>query len=376
MHANQDPELLQHFAPHIPRARFIVIQGSRGVHATSSLLLRNPASTLECLEIYAHKGPARDLDNFLGHHAPSLRSVVLHGVSPVLGLPLSLPNLTKFHLHLPVGGALHLNSRSLFQFLSTCPLLQEISISVPSETFHDVAPNQVTPLESLVRLKYNGYAAGLVLPHLRLPRLRRLGVASILSMDQIHKLADVLPHDGHALLAGATKMHYSLETSTQRINFFGEGTDVSITAICSAEGSAPVDWFTDESCIQFGQIEDLEVGGLYVPPIFSFDPFEQLTTFRLTSWDIQCIEGFLRLLYPDPGRGIPCPSLREIRCSSWISATRTAESIVGLVRERDLAGHRLELVCVFGTPKLDDDLEKGLRRHVGELQVMISEDHA
>ena len=51
-------------------------------------------------------------------------------------------------------------------------------------------------------------------------------------------------------------------------------------------------------------------------------------------------------------------------------------SIISLVRERDQAGHRLELVCVFGVSKLDDDLDEELGRHVGELKVRISEDHA
>ena len=315
MSSYQDVELLQQFASHISRARSIVIQGSSGVHAASSLLLSNPAPSLESLEIRAHEGPARDLGNFLGQQAPSLRSVLFVGISPVLGPSLSLPNLTTFHLYLPRSGPLHLTSRSLFQFLSTCPLLQDIEVYVPDETFQEVALDRVTSLESLVELEYRGYAAGRVLPHLKLPRLRRLDVSSTLPMGQVHKLADALPHGGRVLLGGATKMRYSSESCMQRIDFFGEGTNVSI-AIDSVGDSAPVDWFADESRTPFGQIEDLEVGGLYVPPTFSFDPFKNLTIFRLTSWDTQCIEGFLRFLYPTPGMRVPCPSLREIRCSS------------------------------------------------------------
>ena len=375
MSSYQDVELLQQFASHISRARSVVIQGSSGVHATSSLLLSNPAPSLESLEIRAHEGPARDLGNFLGQQAPSLRSVLFVGISPVLGPSLSLPNLTTFHLYLPRSGPLHLTSRSLFQFLSTCPLLQDIEVYVPDETFQEVALDRVTSLESLVELEYRGYAAGRVLPHLKLPRLRKLDVSSTLPMGQVHKLADALPHGGRVLLGGATKMRYSSESCMQRIDFFGEGTNVSI-AIGSVGDSAPVDWFADESRAPFGQIEDLEVGGLYVPPTFSFDPFKNLTIFRLTSWDTQCIEGFLRFLYPTPGIGIPCPSLREILCSSWVPQEQIMGSIISLVRERDQAGYRLELVCVFGMPKLNNDLEEELRRHVGELQVRISEDHA
>ena len=367
------PELFQRFAQHLSRARSIVIQGPPGVYAVSSLLLSNPAPTLESLEIYAREGPEQDLHGFLGQQAPSLRSVILHGISPVLEPPLSLPSLTTFHLNLPDAGRSHLTSRSLFQFLSTCPLLQEIEIGISSETFEGVALDRVISLESLVKLEYRGFAAGRVLPHLRLPRLRRLGVTSTWLGGQMHKLVDVLPHGGRVLLAEATKIHYSSGISTQSVVFFAEGTHVSVAAICPM-GSVSVDWFSDGSCIPFKQIRDLNVEGLCIPPTFSFDPFENLTIFRLTSFHTEHIDGFLRSLYPDPGRGIPCPFLREIRCTSRVHPGQIVRSIISLVRERDQAGYRLELVCIFGTPKLDDDLEEELKSYVGELQVRFLEE--
>ena len=374
MGSRQDPEVLRHFAPHISRTRSVIIQGSSGVHTVSSFLLSNPAPTLEFLEIHAHEGPARDLDNFLGQQAPSLRSVIVLGISPVLEPPFPLPNLTKFHLYLPEAGTLHLNSRSLFQLLSTCPLLRDVAISVPNKTLQDVTLDRVISLDSLVQLEYTGYAAGGVLPRLKLPCLQRLEVSSALPTGQMHNLSHVLPCGGRVLLAEATKMHYSFDNFAHTVDFFGEGTDLSVTATCSMGGSALVDWFSDQSWIPFGQIGHLKVEGLCVPTIFSFDPFENLTIFRLTSWDAQRASGFLRLLYPHPGRGIPCPLFREIRCSCWVHPGQIVRSVISLVRERDQAGHRLELVCVFGTPKLDDDLEEELKSHVDELQVRFVEE--
>ena len=375
MGPRQDPEVLRHFAPHISRTRSVIIQGSSGVHAVSSFLLSNPVPTLEFLEIHARESPARDLDNFLGQQAPSLRSVIVLGVSPVLEPPFPLPNLTKFHLHLPEAGSLRLNSRSLFQLLSTCPLLRDVAISVPDKSFQDVTLDRVISLDSLVQLEYTGYAAGEVLSHLKLPCLQRLDVSSALPTGQMHKLAHVLLYGGRVLLAGATKMYYSFDKFAHTVDFLGKGTDLSVAATCSMGGSALVDWFSDQSWVPFGQIGYLKVEGLCSPSIFSFDPFENLTILRLASWDAQRASGFLRLLHPHPGGGVPCPLLREIRCSCWTQPGQVVRSMISLVRERDQAGYRLELVCIFGTPKLDDDLEEELKSHVDELQVSFVEEH-
>ena len=188
------------------------------------------------------------------------------------------------------------------------------------------------------------------------------------------RLADLLPCGGHALLAEAKSMSYSPDWCVETIDFPGMETNVSVTVKEAGEAYHPrIDWFSEGTCAPLRQIEHLKVEGSSLGPDFSLDLFESLTTLQLTSPHAVLPQIFLPLLLPDPRLGMPCPSLREIQYASFDRHGPYIKELITVIRSRERAGHRLELVRVFAAKELGrDDLEK-LRKHVGEFYMILDE---
>ena len=368
----QDPNVLRHFAPHISRTRSFTMGGSFDVHMASSLLLCNPASSLERLKICAEKPPVRAIaiNNFLGQQAPSLRSAIFDGICPVLQSPFPLPSLTKLDLRLPRHmGSLSISS--LLRLCAGCPRLQKMRINIACETIQDVSFDQTASLEELEELEYTTHTTvGRFLPFLKLPHLNLLLVSS----SRLDKLADLLPHSGHILLSGATTLSHFYDGGTQEVELSGKGFNASFTVYDNGEGATSAGWFSDEKHIPFGRIEELEFVGFYISADFPIHLFKNARKYRVTPWDGRIAESVLRLLYPCPETGVPCPSLRAIECTFRSPPESYMRSLISLAREREQAGYRLEFIHVMGGQQLDPYLEGRLRKHVGELFVCISEE--
>jgi hypothetical protein len=169
-------------------------------------------------------------------------------------------------------------------------------------------------------------------------------------------------------------MSYFVDNSSRRIDFSGNGISVSIIESRIRARSAPVDWFSEESPIPFGQIEDLKVESYYVDTDVPLKVYRNLTALQVTLWDAFFAVRFLRLLCPDPGAGMFCPALREIRCISWDHPGPFIRSLRDIARERERAGSKLELICIESAREFEQDLG-GLRKHVKKLQVRLLEDN-
>lgn len=119
------------------------------------------------------------------------------------------------------------------------------------------------------------------------------------------RLADLLPYHGHVLPTGATSVSYSSDWHTQTVDFPGMGDDISIAVSSVEEDSTRVYWFSEQTHIPLGEIEDFKVEGRCLGACFSSNPFKGSTPLqRLTSWHT---ERLFELLYQDQGVGIPCP---------------------------------------------------------------------
>jgi hypothetical protein len=364
----RDPEVLTYFASHIARTRSLIIHGSHDVHA-ASLLFCNPAPFLKHLEISSHGGISHLPDNLLGQQTPSLRSASFRGICPTFKTFFPLPSLTEFYLYLPEGTGL-LPMSTLFRSLSDSPLLQKICITTPHRTTQGISLGQTILLDSLVALDYSQSSGSQVLPCLKLPRLKKLRVTYSLLRGQIQRLADILPYDGRALLARATKMRYYSNRLSLRVDLSGDdGLDVSLCAERTVEDHPSVDWFSDQTCIPFGHIEDLEVAGCsadveFLANIFAF---ENLRVLRTAPPDIRSTAEFLRLLHPVPGTGVPCRSLQEIACQG--PPGPPPMPLISLAKERRQAGHQLGLVSLTDVWAFDQCSVEELREHVGEVRI-------
>lgn len=349
---SQELEVFQHLAPHMSRTRSLVVTGCMRVDSPASLLISTPTSSLQSLEISLIQGPMCGPDN-----RPTFDGIVLF-----------LPKLTKLHLFLPESvGWFRLSS--LLRFFSGCPQLEHVFVDLPPTTIHDVVEDQVVLLESLVELDYTCNAVCRVLPYLKLPHLKRLRVWSSFQAGQVNKLADLLPSDGCLLLARATNMGYVSNNDVEGFDLSGKETDISIFGFCTGERFVLTDWFSDESCIPFGQIEHLDFEGLTSSANLSFNPFRNLVTFQFTAGSTQRSNQVLSLLYPEPGAAIPCPSLREIWCNSCWYPRPFVRSLILRLTEREGEGHRLELVHVSCAESLDRGVD--VEGYVGNLQVRV-----
>ena len=355
-------EVFKHLALHIARTRSLIVQP--GLHDTevlqACLLLQTPSPTLQHLEVCVSGGPARLPDNFLGRQAPSLRSITFNGIHLAFESHLPLPSLIEIKLYLPKGTALsHIGA--LFQFLSDCPRLRKICINSP-EVLQDITLDRIISLESLVELDYTCSTIGRIAPCLKLPRLERLRVSPL---RRGQKFVDVLPHGGHTLLAGATEMSYYSSEFSQEIEFSGKGTNVSFTMPCSVMASTTIDWFPDDTCVPFGQIEYLTVG-VSIAADFPVNiiTFGSLRVLRIIPWNRRFAGEFLGSLHP--GAEVPCRSLQEIQYPCW----GQLRPLISLVRERKRVGHQLALVrlvdsCLGPNQECVDELKE----HVGEVRV-------
>jgi hypothetical protein len=357
-------EMYKSLAQHIARVRSFSLSGfPEGVHAVS-LLFHNPAPSLQHLNLKGRiqDSPARLPDDFLGRHAPSLRSAHFDDILPTLESLFPLPNLTEFTLFLR-GSADPLCMSGLFRFLSNSSRLRKISIRVSNEMLQDITPDQVTSLESLEELELCcSQPGGRVPPHLRLPRLKSLSVSLPFQVNEVEKLSDFLPSGSH-LLEGVTGMTYYTNSFLQRVEFYGEGIIVELCMFHAEPYRVPLDWLSNTLCTPFGHIEELTVECRFNAPHFPINAFENLDTLQVLESD----EIFMGELFHSlsPRSGIPCPSLRQI----WYLPRGSLDSVTDLVKARLQAGHRLGLVWLPSSREDDEDHVSELRKFVGEVRI-------
>ena len=361
--------MLKQLAPHIARTKSLVIQGTQDIRA-ASLLFCDPAPSLRYLNLYSREGYVRLPEEFLGRQAPLLNSIVFSGICPTFESPFPLPNLTEFSLYISEDAG-PIRMGALFRFLSGSPQLQKIRIGIYSLSLQDTPLDDVILLESLEELDYDCNLTGRTLTHLRLPRLEKFRASSTPGPGQTQKLVDLLPHNGRTLLANATKMMYYSANPSLGVDFSGNEAEISLRVVSTTGDPPTVDWFSDQTCIPFGQIEDLTIESSPLSVIFPVSVFvlENLTVLRVTLWDTEFTEGCLRLFHPDPEAGVPCRSLQRIECACWGFPQPVARSLINLVRERKQAGHELSLLGLLIEQDFDQGLVEELKEHVGRVRM-------
>lgn len=350
----RDLDTLQYLTPYIVRLRSFTIQSYR------NSVMRLP-------------------DDFLGHHALSLRSVSLTGACLAFESPFPPPNLTRFHLHLYEGGG-PVSISALFQFFSNSPLLESISIFAGGQTTEDVLMDQVISLESLVELFYTCNVAGRVLPFLEPPCLKSLQVRILQEPGEVHKLVDVLPHNSDMLLAKVTMMVYRPDPSSPSLSFISPGgpsllfiikRHTPLNVVDAASDPILADWFPSQACIPFGQINTLGIDAPTTSVIFPTDVFvwENLKNLEVDVQNAEDIGRILLSFHPDPGRGVPCPSLRTIKCTCRGFPGPLLEPLMSLVKERKGVGCQLRVVHLPIAREFDPHYLEELREHVGKVQI-------
>ena len=341
----QSDALFRPITPHVGRVRSLTIYGTVDcVQAVLSRMFCNPAPYLQHLEIKGRRGedhgPGGVIslpDKFLDQHTPALRSIDLKNIFLTFGPHFPLHNITRFKFDLSRhAGPLRIST--LFRVLSSSPQLRGVFIKhTHLRIIEDVVPRSVVSLESLEELRYRGDSAAQILPWMRLPSLRKLYVVS-----RAPTLADLLPFENHLLLSKTTGMVYSCSKQNSRMAVLrGSGITIKIVG----EDANPIDGFSDMPPVSFGRIEHLAFSHFLRNP-FSYTvelpiaAFENLEVLQFNGCAVYFVDLISRALCPRGGEGIPCCSLREIRCDSQ----RVLESLVWFVKKRELVGNRVQLV--------------------------------
>ena len=156
-----------------------------------------------------------------------------------------------------------------------------------------------------------------------------------------------------------------------RVQLSGNGVHVSFRAPSyMANNTLLADWSPDQTCIPFGQIEDLKFEGASPTPtsapIYVF-ALKSLRVLRVAQWDEEFAKANFCSLHPDPGAAeVPCRFLQEIEYTYWES--QLPGLLVSLVRERKRAGYQLRLVSLMtGHDGSHPDLLE-MKEHVGEVR--------
>ena len=264
---------------------------------------------------------------------------------------------------------------ALLQFFSDSTLLQKVRINIFGEMVQDISLDQITSLESLVEMNYSCNQASSILPFLRLPRLKKLWVSSLAGSGQVQRLDDILPHDGRALLAQTTRISYYSDfvSCLVTVTFSGNEVEVSFNGFYATVETTVggfVNWFSNQSVIPFGQIEELKIGGSPAAAGFHINAFalENLKVLRVELWVGELAEEVLRPFRPVPQTGVPCQSLREIEYTYWGTDGSLPTSLISLAKERRQAGYQLGLFRLVVIQESDRDLAEELREDVLEVQ--------
>ena len=264
---------------------------------------------------------------------------------------------------------------ALLQFFSDSPLLRRIGIHILGETVQDIPLDQVTSLDSLVEMIYSCNQPSSILPFLRMPRLKKLLVSSSVGPGQAQRLDDILPHDGRALLVKTTGISYYSDpiSCLVAVTFSGSEVEAAFNAFyATAEATVGglVNWFSNQTAIPVGQIEELKIRGSLSVAGFYIDPFvlENLKILRIAPWDGELAEEVLRPFHPTPQTEVPCRSLREIEYTYWGTGGQFPTLLISLAKERKQAGYQLGFFRLIITHESDPNLAEELKEHVLEVQ--------
>ena len=371
----QDFDALGYLASNIARTRSLSILTDNNVRPTL-LHFCKPAPSLQHLGFDAVEGTLSIPENFLARQAPSLRSLTLISTRLEFNRFFPLPNLTVFDIYLAEGEE-PFRMGALLQFFSDSPLLQKIRINAHVEMVQDISLDQITSLDSLVEIDYTSNQANSILPFLRMPHLKNLLVSSSVGPGQVQGPDDILPHDGRALLAQTTRMSHHSESDAclVRATFSGNEVEASFSVYYTTDEDAIggfANWFSNQTAIPLGQIEELEIGDSPGVAGFHMDAFalENLKILRVGVWNGEFVEEILRPFHPAPQMGVPCQSLREVEYTNcWSNDGPFPASVISLAKERKQAGYQLRVFRLVVTPEsYRNDLAEELREHVLEVQ--------
>jgi len=314
--------------------------------------------------------------NFLGRHAPELRSIKFSAISPSVVFTFPLPKLTTIDW---VADDAYVVIEELLDLFVSSPLIEEIKMSVKVRRTRSYEPLREVTLEQLHRLDWTDHE-GLIslIPCLIAPRLNDLAVRVTRSpQPQAVTLSTILPpHGGHfPLLVEPIGLEYVYQNGTRVCRFsYGSPAYLFIRELSKRRTIDNVvgRWLSSSTPISFTQMEMLTVeasGGC--PPVedIPIHLFERLRTLELIR-ETDSLALMIQAKRTISGgiQSVPCPELSEIRIIPKDSHFRL-EELARVLRERREAGHGVKTVKILGENRCLPSQIDELKKFVDELIV-------
>lgn len=306
---------------------------------------------------------------FLGRHAPSLRSLTLSSVSPSAVFSFPLPALTNIDW---VAETAHVPIEELLDFLALAPLLEVVKIHVRVRRTRGYEPLREVTLSQLQKLDYGDHEGTIsLIASLVAPKLEDLTLRLTRDpRDPPITLSTILPPNGRnfPLLVEPETLEYSYQNGIRSCHFTYEKGSFLINEVPAPRTTNPTidHWLSAAHIpISFGRTLELTIeasGGC--PPVddVPIERFENLRTLKLVG-ETDTLAAMIR---PDHGvsggvLSVPCPVLLEV----LITPNHTnfpLGDLVEVLRERKEAGHGVKTVRIWGKFRCLEGEIKELRK--------------
>lgn len=314
--------------------------------------------------------------DFLGRHAPLLRSITFSAISPSVVFSFPLPNLT--HIDWIAENAFVVIEELLDLFVSS-PLLEVIKMHVKVRRTRMYEPLREVTLKKLHKLDWTD-SEGLIslIPCLTAPELNDLAVRITRTpQPQAVTLSTILPPhaSNFPLLVEPSGLEYVYQHGTRLCRFRYD--KPAFLFIRELSKTRTIDniagrWLSPSAPISLAQAETLTVeasGGC--PPLEDI-PIRQFENLQILSL-VGETDSLVPLVQPNRSASgsfisIPCPALSEIRIAPKDNYFQL-DLLTQVLRERREAGYGVRTVRIFGESRCLPSQVKELRGTVDELIV-------
>lgn len=314
--------------------------------------------------------------DFLGRHAPELRSITFTSISPSVVFSFPLPKLTHIDW---VAETAYVVIEELLDLFVSSPLLEVIKMYVKVRRTRSYEPLRQVTLTKLRKLDWADHE-GLIslIPCLTAPQLNDLAVRVTRSpQPQTITLSTILPPHGDyfPLLTDPIGLEYVYQYGIRLCRFRYD--KPAFFLVRELSKSRTIDhvvgrWLSSSTPISFTQMETLTVeasGGC--PPLedIPIRQFESLRTLTLVGET----ESLVLMIQPNRGisgdfLSVPCPALSEIQITPKDNYFHL-DQLTQVLKDRREAGYGVKTVNVFGESRCFPSQIKELRKFVDELIV-------
>lgn len=377
--------------PWVARMKSLSIQAEEDQIKTIAARLCHRTPNLQSLSIKAHARQFHSLGgtgagtgggaiyvppDFLGRHAPLLRSLTFSSVSPSVVFSFPLPKLT--HIDWVAENA-HVVIEELLDLFVSSPLIEVIRMHVRVRRTRAYEPLRQVTLSKLRKLDWADTDGSIgLIPCLTAPVLDDVTVKVTRNpQHQRITLSTILPsHENHLpLLLEPRALEYSYQHGSRSCRFrYERNASLWIREASKTRTTdATIDrWFSPTAPISLRRVLTLTVeasGGC--PPLedIPIGQFDSLKSLGLVG-EADTLVPMIRPNHGISGRftSVPCPALSEIRITpkdTYFPLDELAE----VLKERREAGHGVKTVRILGEYRCLPGQIGELRKFVNELIV-------